>query len=133
MSRPGRPTALAALGLKPVILLPGFPVAALVAFNAVVKPILFKMLGVSDKQFEGKTVRVRMTRRIASSLGNKTYVRVIVKKVDDLYFAEPLRTSGSGVISSMIRANGLVVLSEEKEGLEKGEEVQVTLLRPLEV
>ncbi len=130
--RPGRPTALAAVGSKPVILLPGFPVAAMVSFKAVVKPILLRMLGASPNQFEGRIVQVKMLRRIASSLGNRTFVRVLVKKVNGKYVAEPLRTSGSGVISSMIKANGMVVIPEEKEGLEEGEEVEATLLRPLE-
>lgn len=129
--RPGRPTALAAIGDKPVVLLPGFPVATMISFSFIVQPILLKMLGASFNQFERRTIRARMLRRIASSIGNKTFVRVLVSRRDGGYVAEPLRTSGSGVISSMIRANGMVIIPEEKEGLEKGEEVEVIVLRPL--
>lgn len=129
--RPGRPTALAAINGKPIVLLPGFPVAAMVSFNAIVQPILLKMLEVSLDLFARRTVNAKMLRRVPSSLGNRTFARVIVKRTDKGYVAEPFRTSGSGVISSMIRANGLVVIPEEKEGLEEGEEVEVTLLRPL--
>ena len=129
--RPGRPAALAAIGSRPIVLLPGFPVAAMVSFNAIVQPILLRMLGASSDQFARRTVRARMLRRIPSSIGNRTYVRVLVKRLDKGYVAEPLRTSGSGVISSMIKANGLVIIPEEKEGLEEGEEVEVTMLRPL--
>lgn len=130
--RPGRPTALAAVDGRPVVLLPGFPVATMVSFNAVAQPILLKMLGAIPNQFEGRIIRARISRRIASSPGNRTFVRAFIRKADGKYVAEPLRTSGSGVISSMIRANGLVVIPEEKEGLEEGEEVEATLLRPLE-
>jgi molybdopterin biosynthesis enzyme len=73
-----------------------------------------------------------MLRRIPSSIGNRTFARVAIKRVGGGYVAEPLRTSGSGVISSMIRANGLVIIPEEKEGLEEGEEVEVAILRHLE-
>ncbi|MCJ7783162.1 MAG: molybdopterin-binding protein, partial [Desulfobacterales bacterium] len=130
--RPGRPSALAAIGNKPVVLLPGFPVAAMVSFDALVQPILVKMLGTSPAQFLRKTVRAKMLRRVPSSIGNKTFARVIVTKVGKSYVAEPFRTTGSGVISSMIRANGLVIISEDKEGLEEGEEVEIMLLRPIE-
>jgi len=129
--RPGRPTALAAADGKPIVLLPGFPVAAMISFDAVVKPIILRMLGASVDQFWGRVVRARMLRRVPSSIGNRTFARVIVTRVGGGFVAEPLRTSGSGVISSMIRANGLIVIPENKEGFEEGEEVEVTLLRPI--
>lgn len=129
--RPGKPTALAALDGKPIVLLPGFPVAAMISFNTFVKPILLKMLGSSVECDDGKTVRAKMLRRAPSSLGNRTFMRVLVHKLNGEYVAEPLRTSGSGVISSMIKANGLVVIPEDKEGVEEGEEVEVTVLKPI--
>lgn len=127
--RPGRPTALAAVDGKPIILLPGFPVAAMIAFDVFVKPVILEMLGISPEQVGRQTIRARLSRRIPSSLGNMTFVRVSVKKVEGKYVAEPLRTSGSGVISSIVKANGLVIIPENKEGLEEGEEVEIVMLR----
>lgn len=129
--RPGRPTALAAVDGKPVVLLPGFPVAAIISFDVFVIPILQRMLGVSPEQMERRSVRAFVSRRIASSLGNRTFARVIVRRMGEKYIIEPLRTSGSGVISSIVKANGMVVIPENKEGLEEGEEVKVIVLRPL--
>lgn len=129
--KPGKPTALAAVCNKPIVLLPGFPVATMIAFNVIVQPILLRMLGASHLQFERRVIRARMLRRLPSSLGDRTFVRVLVKMLNGNYVVEPLRTIGSGIISSMIRANGLVVIPEEKEGLEEGEEVEVTLFRPI--
>ena len=129
--RPGKPTALAAIGNKPVILLPGFPVAAMISFNVFVQPVLLKLLGSSSEQHVKQTVQAKMLRGQPSSLGSRTYARVIVKSRGREYVAEPLTTHGSGVISSMIRANGLVIIPENKEGLEEGEGVEVVLLRPL--
>jgi len=128
--RPGRPTGLCAIGEKPILLLPGFPVAAIIAFQVFAHPIMLKMLGA--KVLPRPTLRAKAIRRVPSSVGNRTFARVIVKKSDGEFFFEPLRTSGSGVISSMVRANGMVIIPENKEGIEEGETIEVTLLRPIE-
>jgi len=130
--RPGMPTALAAIGNKPVVLSPGNSVASLIAFKTFVKPIVAKMLGLSVGYVKGQVIKARMARKVSSPTGLRTFLRVNVKKEDDGYIAEPLRTSGSGIISSIVKANGLVIIPEWKEGLEEGEEVEVELLRPLE-
>lgn len=130
--RPGKPTALAAVNGKPIILLPGYPVAAMMAFNTFVDPIIVRMLGASLGRIRGQVIRARMTRRVPSSPGIRDFARVVVKKTDVGYVADPIRTRGAGIISSIVKANGLVVIPEEKEGVEKGDEVEVTLLRPLE-
>lgn len=129
--RPGRATALAALGKKPIVLLPGFPVSAMIAFEVFVKPLILKMLGASPEQMERRTVVAYVSRRIPSSLGNRTFVRVVVKKMGEKYVIEPLRTSGSGILSSLVKADGFVILPENKEGLEEGERVEVILLRSM--
>jgi molybdopterin molybdotransferase len=58
-------------------------------------------------------------------------VRVRVSKFGEAYSAEPVRSTGSGVISSMINANGFVVIPEHVEGVDEGEEVDVILFRPI--
>lgn len=129
--RPGKPTALAAVAGKPVILLPGHPVAAMISFSTFVKKIIERMLGTTIVKTRGQVISARMTRRVPSSPGIRDFVRVILEKTDMGYVAKPVRTKGAGIISSMVRANGLVVITEEREGVEEGEEVEVTLLRPL--
>jgi molybdenum cofactor synthesis domain-containing protein len=130
--RPGKPTALAAVNGKPIILLPGYPVATMMAFNTFVKPLISKLLGISAGKPHGYVIKARIMRRVPSTPGVRDFVRVIVRKVDDGYVAEPIRTHGSGIISSMVKANGLVIIPEGKEGIEEGEEVEVTLLRFIE-
>jgi len=130
--RPGKPTALAAVGGKPIILLPGYPVAALIAFNTFAQTVMKRMLGTPQGKVFRQTIRARMLRRVPSRPGVQDYVRVFVRKAGTGYVAEPIRTTGAGIISSMVEANGLVVIPEEIEGLEKGEEVEVTLLRSLD-
>lgn len=128
--KPGMPVALSVVYDKPVILLPGFPVAALVAFYNFIPPILEKMLGgcVWQKSF----VKARLGRRIASNEGVKGFVRVTLKKTENGYLAEPIRTSGSGILSSMVKAHGFAIIPEESEGVEKGDEVDILLLRCLD-
>jgi len=127
--KPGMPVALSIVDEKPIILLPGFPVAALVAFYNFIPPILEKMLGgcVWQKNF----VKARAERRIPSKEGIKGFVRVILKKTECGYLAEPIRTSGSGILSSMVKAHGFAIIPEESEGVEKGDEIDILLTRCL--
>jgi molybdopterin molybdotransferase len=128
--RPGMPTGLAAIGGKPIISLSGYPVAAMIGFMALARPLILALLG--SKGDPIPRIRARMARRVASS-GARTFVRVRVKRsAGGDYWAEPLRSSGSGVISSVVKADGLVVIPERREGIEEGEEVEVELLRPLD-
>ncbi len=125
--KPGMPTGLAVINGKPVLLLPGFPMAALLAFYTFMPKIVERLLGIKILKKKGEIIKAIAKRRIPSSSGIRTFARVIYKNG----FVEPLRTSGSGIITSMIKANGLVVIEEDKEGIEEGEEVDVTLTRHL--
>jgi molybdopterin biosynthesis enzyme len=104
----------------------------MMAFNTFAKPLISKMLGTPAGKPPGHVVKAIMARRVPSSPGVRDFVRVIVKKADKGYVADLVRTRGSGIISSMVKANGLVVIPEEGEGIEEGEEVEVILLRTLE-
>ncbi|MBI4258590.1 MAG: molybdopterin molybdotransferase MoeA [Thaumarchaeota archaeon] len=127
--RPAVPTGLAVIDGKPIVLLPGFPVAAMVAFDAFVKPLLNRLLGSEATPIP--KVKARMLRRVPSHGGLRAYARVKVRRDGDNYVAEPLRVSGAGVISSMVKADGLLIIPEDKEGVEEGEVVEVILLRPV--
>ncbi|MCJ7770135.1 molybdopterin molybdotransferase MoeA [Candidatus Bathyarchaeota archaeon] len=130
--RPGKPVALCAVGEKPIILLPGFPVAALIAYDVFVEPIILRMLGASIGLNESPTIKATAERRIPSSPGVRSFVRGRVLRRNGKNIFEPLRATGSGIISSMVRANGMLVIPENKEGVEEGEEVEIRLLRAIE-
>jgi molybdopterin molybdotransferase len=61
----------------------------------------------------------------------RTFLRVVVREVKGEYLADPITTSGSGILSSMTQANGIVVIPEDKEGMEENEDVTVHLFRPI--
>ncbi len=123
--RPGMPTALAILQGKLVFILSGNPVAAMVGFEAFARPLLLKLLGVEREP--RPTLKARLTRRVASALGRRVFLRVRVFERNDEFFAEPVRIKGAGVLSTMTKANGYVKIPENREGLEEGESVIVHL------
>lgn len=123
--RPGMPTGAAILEDKPIFILSGYPVAATIGFEVFVRPTILKMLGI--KREARPMLKARLTRRVAATLGRRVYLRVYTYQKDDEFFAELIRTKGSGLLSTMIRANGYVIVPEDREGLEEGETVTVHL------
>jgi molybdopterin molybdotransferase len=125
------PTALAVADEKPIIILPGNPVAAMIGFEVFARPLICRMLGLENEE-RRLAVKARTTKRVSTVLGRKTFVRVHVSQRSGEFFAEPISTRGSSLISTMTKANGYVVVPENREGLEKGEIVSVHLFDNVE-
>jgi len=123
--RPGMPTALALVNAKPVVVLSGNPVAAMIGFEVFVRPMVLSMLGVKNEQRH--LVKAKLIRRVAGALGRKVFLRVLITFKNDEFFAEPIRVTGSGMLSTLTKANGYVVIPENREGLEEGEMILVHL------
>jgi molybdopterin molybdotransferase len=128
--RPGMPTALAILEGKPVFILSGNPVAATIGFEVFVRPLLLRLLGI-EKELR-PVIKAKLTRRVAAALGRRVFLRVRAFERDGSFFAEPVRVKGSGVLTTMTKANGYVIISENREGLEEGELVNVHLFSGIE-
>jgi molybdopterin molybdotransferase len=118
--QPGKPTALGAVGGKPVVCLPGYPVAALSDLYLFVRPALKKMAHLHDS---APKVSARLAGKVASKAGYLSIVRVALKDGE----AVPIMVSGAGILSSVARADGFVIVPEEREGMEAGETVEVNL------
>ena len=129
--RPAMPTALAVLEGKPVMILSGNPVAAIIGFEVFARPLICRMLGM-PKEEHRPTVKAVMTRKVATALGRKNFVRVRVLQKDGEFNAEPVSARGSGAISTMTRANGFVIVPENREGIAEGELVTVHLFSEVE-
>ncbi len=130
--RPAMPTALAVLDGKAVMILSGNPVAAIIGFEVFARPLICKMLGMKKAE-PRPMVNAVMTRKVATALGRKTFVRVKVTQKNGEFLAEPVSARGSGAISTMTRGNGFVVVPENREGVREGEVVAVRLFGYLEV
>ena len=129
--RPAMPTALAVLEEKPVMVLSGNPVAAIIGFEVFARPLICKMLGM-DKEELRPRLKAVMTRKVATALGRKTFVRVRVFQKNSDFLAEPVSARGSGAISTMTRGNGFVIVPENREGVSEGELVIVHLFGNME-
>ena len=126
--RPGKPIILSTINGFPIISLPGPPVAAFLGFILFAKPTIEKISGLQGVYIP-RIIVAETAKRIPSKPGIKHFVRVRVVRKDDKYFAYPIRTGGAGVLSSIVKADGLVIVPEDKEGFEVGEAVEVILLR----
>lgn len=122
---PGKPTALGLIDDTPILCLPGYPVAGLVAMQFFLKPALMKLTGEAEPLADHVMIRARLSSKIASSAGFTTVTRVSLRFEDGICMAEPVMTSGAGILSSVALADGYVVVAEHIEGYHKGEEVDV--------
>ena len=127
--RPGHPVVLGVVHDKPVIGLPGYPVSAVLTAELLVKPLLERWLGQAPQV--RPTVDANITRKVLSPLGEDEYLRVKLGRVGDKMVATPLQR-GAGIIMSLVRADGMVVIPRFSEGLDAGSNVQVQLLQPRE-
>lgn len=124
--KPGKPLAFGLLaGDVPLIGLPGNPVSAMVSFEQFVRPAMLKMLG--HKNLDKPSVRAIMDEPVTNS-GRRGFVRVIVRREEDGFHARTTGEQGSGVLTSMAKANGLAVVPEEIYQVEAGEVLDVQML-----
>jgi molybdopterin molybdotransferase len=128
--RPSMPTGLGIVDGKPIVSLPGYPASAYLAFLEFVPSLVNHLLGTSS--LPRPVVRAKLQRRVAGVLGSRTYVRVRVAERGGNVFADPVRTSGAGILSSLVQANGFIIVPEQVEGYEEGQLVEVELFRPVE-
>ncbi len=112
--------------MTPIIGVPGYPVSAALTIEIFVESILAKWLGRRTNELPTETAT--LTRKIVSSPGDEDYVRVAAGWVGDKLLAAPL-SRGAGVITSLVQADGLVILPSGMQGVEAGEKVNVHLYR----
>lgn len=124
--RPGQPLAFGTIGGKPAFGLPGNPVSSMVSFEQFVRPFLLKMQG--QKKIFRKVIEVIWQEDFKKKRGRKYLVRCLVKKMEGEYIASSTGDQGSGILKSMVLANGLAIFPEDKEIIKKGEKVKVQLL-----
>jgi molybdenum cofactor synthesis domain-containing protein len=124
---PGKPTLLAAVKDRPIVGIPGYPVSAVVSFREFVRPLLYQMQGLQAPDPE-KT-EAFMGRKLPSKPGLEEHVRVILGKVGERVVAIPL-AGGAGMMTSLVRADGILRIPPEVSGYSEGEKATVELLTP---
>ena len=126
--KPGKPAILGCADGTAIVGVPGYPVSGIIVVEQIVKPIIEWLLGCRAGNDEN--VRATLARPCTSSLKYEEFVRVRVGKVGDKLVATPL-SRGAGVVTSFVKADGIMAIPQNVEGYEAGEEVDVRLLRPL--
>ena len=123
--RPGHPVILGAAQGKALVGIPGYPVSAALAFDLLIKPLLYRWQGILPPQ--RPTIQATITRKTLSPLGEDEFLRVTVGRVGEKVVTTPL-AGGAGVISSLVKADGIVTIPRFSEGHHAGEMVTVELL-----
>ncbi len=126
--KPGKPMIGGIINRKPVFGLPGHPAAVTVCFELFIEPVLKSLTG-EIRDFHDKvknTVRAKLARNIASSPGREDHIRVAIEQRNGEIWAIPV-LGKSGLITTLVRADGTIVIPLRKLGLEKGAEVEVKM------
>jgi putative molybdopterin biosynthesis protein len=127
--RPGHPVVLGVVDGTPVLGAPGYPVSAALTFDIFAAPLLAELEGAVPRQ--RPRARARLARKLASPFGMDDWVRVRLGEVGGTMVATPL-PRGAGVLTSLVRADGLLVVPAGLEGHHPGAEVDVELLRGMD-
>ena len=122
--RPGKPTILARAQNKAVWGLPGHVTSAMVVFDVVVRPFLASIAGRHPASARRLKIPARLNRNVSSAHGRTDFIRVRLVYTDDGIWAEPL-LGKSGLINTMVRADGLIEVGRNTEGFDKDTLVEV--------
>jgi putative molybdopterin biosynthesis protein len=124
--KPGHPVVLGVVDETPVIGVPGYPVSAALTFDIFATPLLAALEGASPSA--RPRAQARLARKLASTMGMEDWVRVRLGRVAGELVVTPL-ARGAGILTSLLRADGLLRVAAEREGHHAGEKVEVELLR----
>ncbi|MBN1376228.1 MAG: molybdopterin molybdotransferase MoeA [Dehalococcoidia bacterium] len=132
--KPGKPLAFGTIkksnkgGIReiPHLGLPGNPASSMITFEQFARPAIFKMMG--KKNFQRPFLEAVIDGSIINSDGRRIYARVLVSRTGSGYKASLTGPQGSGILTSMARANGLAIIPEDCPGVRSGDKVTVQLI-----
>lgn len=117
--KPGKPAILGCMGAKPILGVPGYPVSGIIVIEEILKPLIEYWLKAGAAP--AATALATLTRPVVSGLKYQEFVRVRMGYVGDKLMASPL-SRGSGVVSSFMKADGILTVPQGVEGYEAGED-----------
>jgi len=124
--KPGKPLAFGRIKEIPHLGLPGNPVSSMITFELFARPAILKMLG--KKDLTKPTIEAIIENPVVNNDGRRIFARAVVEKRNGQYFARLTGPQGSGILTSMTLANGLVIVPEDKADVAAGDTVQVMML-----
>ena len=123
--KPGKPAILGCRGPKPILGVPGYPVSGIIVIEELLRPLIDAWYGRESET--GTRTHAKLTRPVVSGLKYQEFVRLRMGYVDGSLMASPL-PRGSGVVSSFMKADGMLEVPQGAEGYTAGEEVRIRLL-----
>ena len=124
--RPGKPLTFGSLDGKPLFGLPGNPVSSMIAFEQYVRPVILKMMG--HKKLFRRTIKAELTEDIRKKRGFRYFIRARIQCEGETMTAATTGEQGSGILKSMVMANGIIIIPEDVSLAEKGSRVTVQLI-----
>lgn len=128
--KPGKPAVLGAVGAKPVLGVPGYPVSGIIVLEQLFRGVVYELLKKNPE--EPERVRAALSKRVNSPLKYREFIRVRLSGGEGGLTAVPLNR-GAGVVTSFVKADAMLDVPQNLEGFEPGDQVEVELLRPLSV
>lgn len=124
--KPGKPMIGGMVNNKPILGLPGHPAAIVVCFDLFIKPLMERLSGLNSNKNFTKTINAKIAKNIASAAGREDHIRVCLEDKNGELLAIPV-LGKSGLITTLVKADGIVVIPQNKLGLDAGEDVEVKL------
>ena len=128
--KPGRPTAFGLKESTPVFSLPGNPVSSMVTFEEFVRPALLKMMG--HQHVIKPFIKAVMKEAIKKKPGRVQFLRVRIAKNGEHLLATSSGDQNTGILSTLLRSNGIAVLPADREQIQAGEEVNIHLIAAID-
>lgn len=126
--KPGKPLAFYILDKKLIFGLPGNPVSSMVCFEIYVRPLIRKMMGY--KNLFRKEISATLINSIKNNSGRTEFIRVVLEKDGNgNYLAKKTGDQGSGILTSMAKANGILKIDGDKTEISKGESIKVLIIK----
>ncbi len=124
--KPGKPLAFGNIRGIPHLGLPGNPVSVMITFEMFARPAILKMMG--KKNLSKPTIEATLEGSVKNTDGRRIFARAVVRRDGGRYMARITGPQGSGILTSMSQANGLVIVPEDSSGVKDGDTVKVLML-----
>ena len=125
--KPGKPLFYGTRGETRLFGLPGNPVSAMVCFDLFVRPALMRMMGRKDKN--RPRIRSTSSEQIVNKFGRLHAMRVSLERTEKGWLAESVGAQGSGLVSSLTKADALALIGPASDGIPPGEPIEAIVLR----
>jgi len=124
--KPGKPLAFGNIRGRPHLGLPGNPVSVMITFELFARPAILRMMG--KKKLSKPTIEATLEGSVKNTDGRRIFARAAVRRDGGRYLARITGPQGSGILTSMSQANGLVIVPEDSSGVKDGDTVKVLML-----